>query len=195
MAARTLVLASASSARLRVLRDAGLDPKVVVTGVPEDDVLETSAPEIVGVLARRKALAVDVANALVIGCDSLLELDGVAMGKPASDDEARHRWRHMRGKRGTLYTGHCVVDTATGAQAMAVAGTDVEFGTPTEREIDAYIATGEPLRVAGAFTLDGFAAPFVTRIEGDHGTVLGLSMPLLRELLQQIGVEVTDLWC
>jgi len=195
MAARTLVLASASSARLRVLRDAGLDPKVVVTGVPEDDVLETSAAEIVGVLARRKALAVDVANALVIGCDSLLELDGVAMGKPASDDEARHRWRHMRGKRGTLYTGHCVVDTATGAQAMAVAGTDVEFGTPTEREIDAYIATGEPLRVAGAFTLDGFAAPFVTRIEGDHGTVLGLSMPLLRELLQQIGVEVTDLWC
>jgi septum formation protein len=195
MAARTLVLASASSARLRVLRDAGLDPKVVVTGVPEDDVLETSAAEIVGVLARRKALAVDVANALVIGCDSLLELDGVAMGKPASNDEARHRWRQMRGKRGTLYTGHCVVDTATGAQAMAVAGTDVEFGTPTEREIDAYIATGEPLRVAGAFTLDGFAAPFVTRIEGDHGTVLGLSMPLLRELLQQLGVEVTDLWC
>jgi septum formation protein len=189
------VLASASPARLRLLRDAGLSPEVVVSGVREDDVSGTPQ-EVVLELATRKAQAVacGLDDALVVGCDSMLELDGQVLGKPATPDEAVARWRAMRGRAGVLLTGHCVVDTATGASASDVCATTVRFGTPSDEEVAAYVATGEPLHVAGAFTLDGRSAPFVDGVDGDPGNVIGLSLPLLRALLAKLDVSLVDLW-
>ena len=195
-----IVLASASPARLAVLRGAGLEPEVVVSGVDETAFSAATPAELAGQLARAKAAAVAaalpdrLAGALVIGCDSLLDLDGRALGKPASAEEAAARWREMSGRSGTLVTGHCVIDAATGRQAAAVAATTVRFGTPSERQIAAYVASGEPLAVAGAFTLDGLGGWFVDGIDGDHGNVLGISLPLLRRLLADVGFDVTELW-
>jgi septum formation protein len=197
MASRQLVLASASPARLRLLWDAGFDPMVVVSGVDESEVENGDPAEVVETLARRKAIAVASiapSDALVVGCDSMLSLEGDLLGKPATSERAREYWQRMRGRDGVLLTGHCVFDTATGRESSAVARTTVHFGAPTDDEVDAYIATGEPLNVAGAFTLDGFAAPFVEGIEGDHGNVIGLSLPLLRKLLADLDIEITDLW-
>ncbi|MFD9068278.1 nucleoside triphosphate pyrophosphatase [Kitasatospora purpeofusca] len=194
---RSLVLASASPARLGLLRQAGLDPRVVVSGVDEDALTAATPAELALVLAEAKAEAVAVTltgGELVIGCDSVLELDGQALGKPADETEALARWQAMRGRAGVLRTGHCVIDTATGRQASATASTTVRFGTPDDAEVAAYIATGEPLHVAGAFTLDGRSAPFVEGIDGDPGNVIGLSLPLLRGLLAELGVRITDLW-
>jgi septum formation protein len=191
-----IVLASASPARLGMLRAAGLDPEVVVSGVDETAFTATTAAELAGLLAQAKAAAVAYgqADGLVIGCDSLLDLDGRALGKPASAGEAAARWREMSGRTGTLVTGHCVINAATGQQAAAVAATRVRFGSPSEEEIAAYVASGEPLAVAGAFTLDGRGGWFVDGIDGDHGTVLGVSLPLLRRLLADLGVSLTSLW-
>jgi septum formation protein len=196
MPARRLVLASASPARLGLLRGAGLDPEVLVSGVPEDDVDLGDTAAAVRVLAERKASAVAprAGGALVVGCDSLLDLDGRALGKPATPADAVARWRRMRGRAGTLLTGHCVIDAASGARATDVAATTVRFGCPTDDEVAAYVASGEPLGVAGGFTLDGRSAPFVDGIDGDHGNVIGLSLPLLRRLLAQLDVRITDLW-
>ncbi|MEV0036622.1 nucleoside triphosphate pyrophosphatase [Streptomyces sp. NPDC050804] len=195
---RRLVLASASPARLGLLRQAGLAPEVVVSGVDEDALSAPTPAELALVLAEAKASTVaalpEAAGALVIGCDSVLDLDGEALGKPVDAEEATFRWKSMRGRAGVLRTGHCVIDTATGRRASATASTTVRFGSPSDAEIAAYVASGEPLRVAGAFTLDGRSAPFVDSIEGDHGNVIGLSLPLLRGLLAELGTGITDLW-
>lgn len=194
---RPLVLASASPARLRQLRDAGFDPVVAVSGIDEDTASVADPAELVAELAEAKAGAVAArfsGDELVVGCDSLLVLDGEVLGKPASAHDAVRRWHRMRGRDGVLVTGHCVVDVAAGRRVSAVASTVVRFGTPSDAEVEAYVATGEPLVVAGAFTLDGRSAPFLDGIDGDAGNVIGLSLPLLRDLLGRLGVEVTDLW-
>lgn len=211
-----LVLASASPARLATLAAAGIAAEVRVSGVDEDAALAAAharmggrlgAADAVVVLARAKAEAVakelGPADALVLGCDSLLELDGQTYGKPGSAADAVERWRRMRGTTGVLHTGHWLVDLrATGAGTSpgpgtgtgATSSTVVHFADLTDAEIDAYVATGEPLTVAGAFTVDGLGGPFVTRIEGDYHTVVGLSLPVLRDLLGEVGVSVPDLW-
>jgi septum formation protein len=194
---RRLILASASPARLGVLQAAGFDAEVIVSGVDEDDVTGPTH-RVALVLAERKALAVgkdlDGTDAVVIGCDSVLDVDGVTRGKPASADEARAWWASVAGRTAVLHSGHCVIDASSGARASAVASAVVRYGTPTPAEMDAYLATDEPLRVAGGFTIDGYAAPFVDGIDGDHGTVLGLSLPLLRRLLADIGIPIVELW-
>ncbi|MBT2367711.1 MULTISPECIES: nucleoside triphosphate pyrophosphatase [unclassified Streptomyces] len=193
-----LVLASASPARLNLLKQAGLDPHVIVSGVDEDALSAPTPAELALALAEAKAAAVaarpEAAGALLIGCDSVLELDGQALGKPADAEEATARWKAMRGRAGVLRTGHCVIDTSTGRQVSATASTTVRFAEPTDAEIAAYVASGEPLHVAGAFTLDGLSAPFVESIEGDHSNVIGLSLPLLRKLFAELGISITDLW-
>ncbi len=194
-----LVLASASPARLGLLRQAGMSPEVVVSGVDEDALSAPTPAELALVLAEAKATAVagrpEAAEALVVGCDSVLELDGRALGKPADAEDATARWKAMRGRTGVLHTGHCVVDTRPGgARAGRTASTAVHFGEPSDAEIAAYVASGEPLHVAGAFTLDGRSAPFVRGIEGDHGNIIGLSLPTLRDLLGELGVGITRLW-
>ncbi|MFI6939525.1 Maf family protein [Streptomyces sp. NPDC050418] len=195
---RRLVLASQSPARLGLLRQAGLAPEVIVSGVDEDAITAATPAELARVLGEAKAQAVaarpEAAGALVVGCDSVLELDGEALGKPADAEEAIARWKAMRGRSGVLQTGHCVIDTASGRQVSATASTTVRFGEPTDAEIAAYVASREPLYVAGAFTLDGRSAPFLDGIDGDHGNVIGISLPLLRKLLAELGVAITDLW-
>lgn len=192
-----LILASASPSRLRLMEGSGLRPEVIVSHVPEDGVEDLPPAEAVLMLARRKATAVSLkveGPALVVGCDSMLELDGEAYGKPATPEEARERWRRMRKRTGVLHTGHCVVDATDGSQAARTDSAAVRFGDPTDAEIDAYIATGEPLRVAGAFTLEGMSSPWIDSIDGNYGTITGISIPLLRELLAELGVEIVDLW-
>jgi septum formation protein len=197
-ATRRLVLASASPARLRLLTGAGFAPEVIVSGIDEEGFDAADLPGLVTALAEAKADAVaarpGAAGAVVVACDSLLDVDGEAHGKPTGEDEARARLRRLRGRSAILRTGHCVIDTATGRRAVAAAATEVFFARFSDTELDAYLATGEPLHVAGAFTLDGRSAPFVERIIGDHGNVIGLSLPLFRTLLAEISLSVTDLW-
>jgi septum formation protein len=179
-----------------VLRAAGIDPEVVVSGVDEDAFTAPTTGELTQVLASAKAAAVaaGVDDGLVIGCDSMLDLDGKAHGKPDSPAEAIGRWHAMAGRTGTLFTGHCVIDAASGKRATATAATTVRFGTPTDDEISAYVATGEPLNMAGGFTIEGLGGWFVDSIDGDHNNVIGISVPLLRRLFLDLGVTITDLW-
>jgi septum formation protein len=193
------VLASQSPARLATLRAAGVEPVVVVSGVDEDQLDGLPPAELALQLAELKCTAVagrdDLPEgALVLGCDSILELDGEALGKPGSAEAATRRWRLMRGRSGVLLTGHCLHDTTTGHVASATAATTVHFAEVTDDEIAAYVASGEPLQVAGAFTIDGLGGAFVTAIEGDHHNVVGVSLPLVRELLAELGHSWTDLW-
>jgi septum formation protein len=191
-----LVLASGSAGRLHVLRSAGIDPDVVVSGVDEtcDETLDTQT--VVAILAERKASAVASVRprALVLGCDSMLDLDGQALGKPASAEQATALWQRLAGREGTLYTGHCVIDGSSGRTAQAVAATLVRFGRPTPQEVAAYVRSGEPLAMAGGFSIDGLGAFFVESVGGDPSNVIGLSLPLLRHLLAGLGIAVTDLW-
>jgi septum formation protein len=198
VATRQLVLASASPARLRLLRDAGIEPRVVVSGVDESTITTDDPRELVTLLAAAKARSVaseiGSRESLVLGCDSMLVFDGETLGKPGTPEAATARWRRMRNRSGALLTGHCIIDTATYAEACGVGETLVHFGDPSDDEIAAYVASGEPLHVAGAVTLDGRAAPFVDGIEGDASNVIGLSLPLLRRLLAQLDVGITELW-
>ncbi|MBO0901546.1 septum formation inhibitor Maf [Cellulomonas sp. zg-ZUI222] len=215
-----LLLASASPARRATLAAAGLAPLVAVSGVDEDAVL-AAARERFGdlepadaVLVLAQAKAEDVARRLddldvegwqdedvvVLGCDSMLEIDGEVLGKPVDAQDAVARWQTMRGRSGVLHTGHWLVDErdpadgGTGATLGATASTVVHFADLSDDEITAYVATREPLTVAGAFTIDGLGGPFVERIEGDHHTVVGVSLPLLRHLLADIDLTVPALW-
>jgi septum formation protein len=191
-----IVLASASPARLATLRSAGLEPEVVVSGVDESQVTTADPASLALELAVLKARAVakSVDDAVVIGCDSVLEFDGAVHGKPDDAAEATARWRAMRGRSGVLHTGHCLVDTRTETELARSSDTLVHFADVSDEEIDAYVATGEPLRVAGAFTLDGLGGAFVTGIEGDPHTVVGIGLPLLRSMFETLGVRWTDLW-
>ncbi len=192
-----LVLASQSPARLATLRAAGLDPEVVVSGVDEEAVTITDPEELSVELARRKALAVALriqGDALVVGCDSVLELDGRVHGKPGTAEAALERWRAMRGRSGVLHTGHCLVHTATGRIVARAARTVVHFAELSDEEIEAYVATGEPLHVAGAFTIDGIGGAFVTGIDGDPHTVVGIGLPLMREMVVELGLAWHTLW-
>jgi septum formation protein len=139
-------------------------------------------------------VAAGLTGELVIGCDSMLVFDGDVLGKAATPAIALDRWRRMRGREGVLLTGHCVIDTATGDLVSAVGSTTIRFGTPDDDELAAYVVTDEAISVAGPFTIDGRAASFVTGIDGDAGNVIGISLPLLRDLLAKLGVRVTDLW-
>lgn len=194
-----LVLASASPARRALLTAAGIDADVLVSGVDESVVEATDPQTLCLALARMKARTVAARmkaepRTLVLGCDSVLEFDGETFGKPADAGEAIKRWQAMRGRSGVLHTGHHLTDVMNGTQAEDVASTVVHFADISDEEIDAYVATAEPLQVAGAFTIDGRGGVFVERLEGDHSNVVGLSLPLLRRLLAQLGVPVTALW-
>lgn len=196
-----LVLASRSPARLSTLRAAGIEPEVVVSDVDEE-AIEASLPhatpaQLAQTLAQAKAEAVAATiddPVIVVGCDSVFELDGVAYGKPQTAAVAKERWRAMVGRAGTLHTGHHVIDTATGRTASATASTLVRMGSISEQEMDDYLATGEPLQVAGGFTLDALGGAFVDGVEGDPSNVVGISLPTLRALLGELGVRWTTLW-
>ena len=194
-AAPTLILASASKARRRVLWDAGFRPEVVVSGVDETvGALTTS--EAVVVIAERKATAVAdrFEKALVLGCDSMLDLDGESLGKPASQAEVVRVWARLAGREAQLFTGHCLIDTTTGGRVRAVASTRIRFGRPTDEELGHYAATGEALHLAGGFSIEGRGGPFVESIDGSPTNVMGLSLPLLRSMLGDVGVQISDLW-
>jgi septum formation protein len=194
------VLASGSPARLRLLRAAGIEPEVVVSHVDEAAVSASDAATLCATLAEAKAVAVATnidtraGAALVLGCDSALAFDGQVLGKPADAYEAERQWQRMAGRTGVLHTGHCLISTVTAKRFGEVSSTRVRFGQPTATELAAYISSGEPLRVAGAFTIDGLGGPFVDGIDGDPGTVIGLSLPALRRLLARHDVSITALW-
>ncbi|TLF82257.1 nucleoside triphosphate pyrophosphatase [Nocardia cyriacigeorgica] len=203
-----LVLASASPARRTVLRSAGIEPVVRVSDVDEDAVAaalpaDTPPQQVVVELAKAKAATVAAAvpefagDCVVVGCDSMLLIDGTLQGKPHTPEVARARWNAMAGRSAELITGHCVLrllDGAVTAEAVDCSSTTIHFAKPEPEALEAYIATGEPLQVAGAFTLDGLGGWFVDRIDGDPSSVIGIGLPLLRRLLDDVGVAVADLW-
>ena len=204
-----VVLGSASTGRLRVLRSAGIDPLVAVSGVDEDAAIAAlgANPDpavVVTTLARAKADAVAreldssvSADCVVIGCDSMLYVDGELRGKPGTPEQARRQWNSMAGKSGRLFTGHCVVrmlDASVVAIETAAEVTTVRFGVPTEAELSAYIASGEPLNVSGAFTIDGLGGWFIDGVEGDSSNVVGLGLAVTRRLLEAVKLSIGDLW-
>lgn len=197
-----LILASQSPARLSVLRSAGVEPVVRVSGVDEDALVaslgDPTPEETVVALSAAKAEAIEHDDeCVVIGCDSMLLFEGELVGKPGTAEVARERWRRIAGKRGVLITGHTVLRVSDGNitdRASAAESTTVRFGTPTDEELEAYIATGEPLHVAGGFTIDGLGGWFIDGIDGDHTSVIGISLPITRRLLGQVGVSVSTLW-
>jgi len=192
----TFVLASASPARKRLLQNAGIEPVVCQSDFDESQVQLSEPVDLVQTLAQRKAetVAGKFSNALVLGCDSVLLTGGEIQGKPASTQEAIARWQQMRGSVGVLYTGHALMDLSQDKTRVECGITRVHFADVSDREIVAYVATGEPLKCAGCFALEGFGGLFVEKIEGCHSNVIGLSMPLLRRMLRELGYDATDFW-
>jgi septum formation protein len=194
---RPFVLASQSPARRELLKAAGIEPQVIVSGVDESQVMGEDPAELASTLAEMKANAVlDLVgpDSLVLGCDSVLHFGREILGKPEGPEEATSRWKRMRGRTGTLWTGHCLIDVAADRQIVRASGTVIHFAEVADEEIAAYVATGEPLHVAGSFTIDGYGSAFISRIEGDPGTVIGLSMPLLRTMLGELEIALHQLW-
>ena len=199
-----LILASASPARYALLRAAGLTVEVIVSSVDEDAIeaaLGLVSPARLAeelAIAKAAAVAAKVSDAagptVVIGCDTLLDLDGVALGRPIDAADAISRWHAMRGRTGVLLTGHAVIRLDEPGQRSTVAVSTVHFGQPTDAQIEAYVASGESTSVAGAFTIDGLGGAFITGIEGDAANVAGLSLPVLRSMLHELGIEWTSLW-
>jgi len=203
-----LVLASASPARRAVLRSAGIEPVVRISDVDEDAVAAAlppgTAPEVVVVeLARAKARSVAAtipdfaADCVVVGCDSMLHVDGQLRGKPGSAKAARLGWQQMAGKSGQLITGHCVIrlqDNVISHQVADFTVTTVRFANPQPVDLDAYVDTGEPIAVAGGFTLDGYGGWFIDGVDGDPSSVVGIGLPLTRRLLEQMGLSISVLW-
>ncbi|MFM1846245.1 MAG: hypothetical protein RIS19_718 [Actinomycetota bacterium] len=205
-----LVLASTSPARLRLLRDGGIEPVTISPGVDEELVTQlaleageiTNTQDMVLLLAKAKAEAVldhpEAQGALIIGCDSSLDLNGESLGKPHEPEVAIERWKSMRGRSGRLYTGHWLIDNRENSPSPKAVGqatnTTVHFADLSDSEILAYVDTGEPLKVAGAFTIDGLGGAFIRSIEGDSHTVVGLSLPTLRDLCIKLGVDYPSLW-
>jgi len=194
----TIVLASASPSRQRLLKSVGISPRVVVSGVDEEDssYSQLSPRELVIALAIVKAHTVkEKINypAIIIGCDSTFEFEGKSLGKPGTPENAIARARSLSGKSGVLHTGHCFIDTDKGIEISDVVSTRVHFAQMTDHEIAGYVATGEPLNVAGGFTLDGLSAPFIAGIEGETSNVIGLSLPLLRNAINSLGYEWFEL--
>ena len=204
-----LVLGSASPGRRKVLRQAGIDPLVMVSGIDEDRLTaglgpDASPGDVVCALASAKAEQVAgeldgavAADCVVIGCDSMLHVDGRLCGKPQSADAAVSQWRLMGGRSGQLYTGHCLLrlsDCAITHREVQSACTTVYFAAPAGADLQAYDANGEPLHVAGGFTLDGLGGWFIDGVDGDPSNVIGLSLPLLRSLIQRVGLSVATLW-
>jgi septum formation protein len=204
-----LVLGSASPGRRKVLRQAGIDPLVMVSGIDEDRLTaglgpDASPGDVVCALASAKAEQVAgeldgavAADCVVIGCDSMLHVDGRLCGKPQSADAAVSQWRLMGGRSGQLHTGHCLLRLSDGLithREVKSACTTVHFAAPAGADLQAYVANGEPLHVAGGFTLDGLGGWFIDGVDGDPSNVIGLSLPLLRSLIQRVGLSVATLW-
>lgn len=190
------ILASASPARRETLVRAGIVPEVMVSGLDETAIAAQTPAALVQKLANAKALVVSKriqGEALILACDSLLDFEGAAVGKPATVGAAVHQWQRMRGRNGVLHTGHCLVDHAAGRVAMATVSTGVEFGDISDDEIEIYCRSGEPTQVAGAFTIDGLGGWFVNGINGDHHNVVGLSLPMLRRLLEELNFRLSDI--
>ena len=200
MSKRRIILASASPSRKRLLESAGISPEVLVSGVDEEDpaLLALKPSEMVIALAIMKAHTVRNTfpvgdNAIVIGCDSTFECEGANLGKPLTRDAAITRAKSMRGKSGYLHTGHSVIDTAQDIEVSDISTSKVSFVEMTDREIEDYVDSGEPLQVAGGFTLDGRSAPFISHIDGDPSGIIGLSLPTLRKIMINLGLEWGDL--
>ena len=195
---RRLILASASPARRFLLETAGLRPEVMVSHVDESGTDHLTAGDAVAELARRKGRAVAARlgpiDALIVACDSLLEFEGESWGKVTTVEEVVVRWKRLRGGTGYLHTGHVLIDAATGREAEETDTAVVHFGSPGDADLAAYASTEESRQVAGPFTLEGRSAPWIESIEGNYGTITGISLPVLRRLLARFDVEIVDLW-
>ena len=195
-----LVLASTSPARKKILGDAGINFETVSPGVDEDALVEllkpNTAEELTGLLAKAKAEAVLnlFPESFILGCDSALEFESEILGKPLQPEVAIERWAKMSGKHGWLHSGHHLINASSKEGFTQVSATKVYFASLTPAQIERYVATGEPLQVAGAFTIDGLGGAFVERIEGDYHTVVGLSLVVLRNLVSKLGFEYQGLW-